>query len=138
MSPAGFDGFGAFGNFPHDENGCTHGGRFFLHAAGVRKDERGALHEMDEFGIGKRVREENTRLIAELGSDGGADGGVGVNGQDSCEVREFFCKGKDCGADLFERSAEIFATVGGYEENFAGEFFEAHIGITDRRGKNVV
>lgn len=64
LGPAGFDGFRTFRNFPHDEHARANGRRLFLHTARVRKNERGALHQVDKLRIGKRIDEEDALAIA--------------------------------------------------------------------------
>ncbi len=86
LRPAGFDSFRTFRDFPHNEYRGADRRCFFLNATGVRKNERGALHQVDKFRVRKRVNEKNSWLILQARVDGSMNRGIRMDRQNDRQL----------------------------------------------------
>ena len=55
--------FGDLGLFAQDKDGLAEGGRFFLHAAGIRDHEKGVLEAGEELLVIERLAEDGLRPV---------------------------------------------------------------------------
>ena len=83
---AGGDRFRALGVASENEQRLVKRWGFFLNATGIGNEQPGVLEQVNEIGIVERFDEMNAILAAQFGFGGGADVGIGMNGEDSGNI----------------------------------------------------
>jgi len=118
---AGFDGFGALGIATENEQWLAERWRFFLNAAGIGDEQPGVLEQVDKIWIIQRLDQMNAILPTQLGFCGGADVGIGMNGEDGGDIIMLADKVTERSQVLAHDFAKAFAAVRGEDDElFAG------------------
>ncbi len=112
---AGFDGFGTFGFFAHDDYRFAERGAFFLDAARIGEEDCGAAHEIDEGDVSLGIDQVDGGDVFEMAMDGIAHVGIAVDGVDDFDIGAIRQLAQGA-ADVFEAFAEAFAAVGGDDD----------------------
>src|SRR5882757_6541928 len=90
-SDTALDGFRALGIASENEERLAEGWRFFLDASGIGDKQPGVLEQVDKVGVVQRFDERNAVVACgsaatQFGLGGGADVGIGMNGEDGGDV----------------------------------------------------